>query len=142
VSFIFLFFSLSLAVDIDLFSHMNSHLSRRIFLKILNEALVSDTVYITCRSNRQSQPAYIFGGYATGVPCVSDRSGPQDLKACVEDDDTCYLYSWKEPLKFSPLVSHSSKPEGINTWRAEPFKIDPSVSYLYPRPAGGSNLQH
>ncbi|KAF8544749.1 hypothetical protein BDD12DRAFT_906255 [Trichophaea hybrida] len=97
-------------------------LARLIYHKVLNQALLSDQVYITCTVNSAERP-HQFGVYSTGSACAKDHSGPQDLKACLEGGDVCYMYRWKIPQR-SGMISHNSKPEGICEWGAAPSNIN------------------
>ena len=89
----------------------------------MNEALVSDTTYITCMVNDGRKP-YQFGPRVGPMTCERDFSGPQDLKACV-DGDVCYLYKWKQYGTLNMFVpfkqEHNDKPLGIGEWNVEPY---------------------
>jgi hypothetical protein len=102
-----------------------SYLAKRLYHKALNQALLADEVYITCKVNNWKE-AHQFGAYVPGSTCRHDRTGPQDMKACLENEDVCYLYRWKEPAnRWNPLLrAHSDKPAGIAEWGAPPHKTN------------------
>ncbi|KAI5846748.1 hypothetical protein BZA05DRAFT_135229 [Tricharina praecox] len=97
-------------------------LARRLYHKILNYALAEDQVYITCTILDKDENKPLFGKYVEGSTCYHDRTGPQDMKACLDNEHVCYLYRWKEPTskwKFW-YRAHSDKPAGVEHWGAGP----------------------
>jgi hypothetical protein len=83
-------------------------------------------VYITCTVNPSSGGGgHQFGAYESGASCRHDRSGPQDLKACVEGEDVCYLYKWHEAKSGLSHHGHNTKPSGVAEWGGEPYSINP-----------------
>lgn len=96
-----------------------------VYHKVLNEALLSDYVYVTCTADR-GRFQHPFGAHTSRGNCAKDRSGPQDLKACVEGDDVCYMYRWMVPPRYN-ILPHNCKPQGIEEWTTAPFRTNASV---------------
>lgn len=93
-------------------------------LKILNAALNSQNIYITCtkdyrRTLKPYEPS-IESKSPTNT-CKRDNSGPQDFKACI-NDYVCYIYKWNN----SGLTPgwHNEKIFGPNIVDEAPWNID------------------
>jgi len=97
-------------------------IARRLYNRALNYALAEDQVYIACTVLEKDDKKPPFGKYVEGSTCYHDRTGPQDMKACLDNEHVCYLYRWKEPAsKWKPWIkAHSDKPAGVAEWGAAP----------------------
>ncbi|KAI5838366.1 hypothetical protein DFP73DRAFT_635349 [Morchella snyderi] len=84
--------------------------AREAFMKLFNNSLRLDPVYISCTRDIQSKS------------CSSDRSGPQDLKFCAPGGYVCYMYQWKD--RPTRNYSRNTRPNGHENWNEKPWNID------------------
>ncbi|KAI5820559.1 hypothetical protein BZA77DRAFT_289689 [Pyronema omphalodes] len=113
----------------NLKDELQSQLARFIFLKAVNQALKDNASYITCTVKSFKDPSTApFGRLPAAETCKYDKSGPADLKSCI-DGDVCYMYRWKSESNdvwriFNP--EHNGKPP-VDEIRNPPFSVEPSA---------------
>lgn len=96
-------------------------------LKAFNQALRSQTIYITCtpkfrKTRRPHRPtSEDTKNYLTAPSCSRDNTGPQDFKACI-DNEVCYMYRWSD--RGTQLDWHNERPYGKEVWSEAPWEID------------------
>ncbi|KAL7269624.1 hypothetical protein RUND412_007698 [Rhizina undulata] len=114
------------ALDAWTKSDVESSLTKNIFYKTLNSALTSQKVYITCTRHMDYEkfdPSVDLVA-ALEDSCKADKSGPQNLKACI-GDQVCYLYRWND--RGLKLAHHNEEPFGFDAIEDEPWEVDPAA---------------
>ncbi|KAL7269625.1 hypothetical protein RUND412_007699 [Rhizina undulata] len=97
--------------------------TRSVFNKVLNAAMRTQKIYISCTRDLQTKTETRKGERGPAAKkCAKDNTGPQDLKACL-DNQVCYMYNWKD--KSSIVISHrNNRPKSSEDWIRLPFKVN------------------
>lgn len=108
-------------------SEVEENITRKILLKAIDGAFKSQRIWISCTKDfRTTEPrknSYSRAEVPT-TSCERDRSGPQDLKECVEGY-VCYLYKWD--ARGSAYRHQVERPYGIDEMTDAPYGVSVKV---------------
>ncbi|KAL7276651.1 hypothetical protein RUND412_000356 [Rhizina undulata] len=108
-------------------SDVEKSLTKNLFYKTLNSALRSQKVYISCTSHITDKIDLYLSGDLEAIledSCAQDKSGPQNLKACI-GDKVCYLYRWND--RGVKIAHHNEEPFGFDQIEDEPWEVNPEA---------------
>lgn len=102
-------------------------ISRKILLKAIDGAFKSQQIWISCTPDFMTTEPRKNSYSRANVPttsCERDRSGPQDLKECV-DGLVCYMYKWDS--RGGAHRHQVERPFGIGTMSEAPYGVSVKV---------------
>lgn len=106
---------------------IEERISRKILLKAIDGAFRSQQIWISCTpdfmTTEPSKNSYSRANVPT-TSCERDRSGPQDLKECV-DGLVCYIYKWDS--RGGAYRHQVERPFGIDTMSETPYGVSVKV---------------
>ncbi|KAG0136802.1 hypothetical protein HOY82DRAFT_32985 [Tuber indicum] len=95
-------------------------LAKNIFMRMLDLSFDGNKLYISCTKDTQKRSNPRKDAPGPRSLCDRDNTGPQNLKACVEDY-ACYMYRWSE--RNFDHMSRSKEPKGMDKLDESPFNI-------------------
>lgn len=109
---------------------VEENISRKILLKAIDGAFKSQPIWISCTSDFMTTEPRKNSYSRAKVPstsCERDRSGPQDLKECV-DGLVCYMYKWDS--RGAAYRHQVERPFGIEEMSGAPYGVSVQVTPL------------